>query len=127
MTPEDIEQWLVALDDADEQSTVTIVAFHANDYQPRLRINSYRSDYVKALPETISGGFPSAPVILGTDGFGRSETREALRNHFEVDARFIALAALGALRQDGKIEGSVVAKAMKDFGIAEDKKNPFNS
>ncbi|PCI37189.1 MAG: pyruvate dehydrogenase (acetyl-transferring), homodimeric type [Elusimicrobia bacterium] len=85
------------------------------------------TDYVKALPASITTGFPRVPVTLGTDGFGRSETREALRNHFEVDARFIALGALGALRRDGEIEGSVVAAAMKDFGIEEDKKDPFIS
>ncbi len=85
------------------------------------------SDYVKALPASISSGFPRTPIMLGTDGFGRSETREALRDHFEVDSRFIALSALSALRNDGKIEGKFVSQAMKDFGIAEDKKDPFIS
>jgi len=82
------------------------------------------SDYVKALPESIARWFPKAPVSLGTDGFGRSESREALRDFFEVDARFIVLGALSALSEEGKIEKSVVIKAMKDFGIDPDKPNP---
>ena len=82
------------------------------------------SDYVKALPESIARWFPKAPVSLGTDGFGRSESREALRDFFEVDARFIVLGALNALSEEGKIEDSVIKKAMKDFKIDPDKPNP---
>ena len=55
------------------------------------------SDYVKALPDSVSRWFPGKPVSLGTDGFGRSDSREALRDFFEVDARFIVLGALSAL------------------------------
>ena len=82
------------------------------------------SDYVKALPESIARWFPNPPVALGTDGFGRSESREALRDHFEVDARFIALGALSALAREGQIEYDVVKKAMKSFEIDPDKANP---
>jgi pyruvate dehydrogenase E1 component len=85
------------------------------------------SDYVKALPESIARWFPKAPVSLGTDGFGRSESREALRDFFEVDARFIVLAALNALCEEGKIDDTVVKKAMKDFKIDPDKPNPVYS
>ena len=53
---------------------------------------------------------------LGTDGFGRSEGRAALRDFFEVDAKHIVLATLGDLARDGKIEASVVQKAIKDLG-----------
>lgn len=82
------------------------------------------SDYVKTLPESIARWFPKTPVSLGTDGFGRSESREALRDFFEVDARFIVLGALSALAEEGKIEETVVITAMKDFDIDPDKPNP---
>jgi len=82
------------------------------------------SDYVKALPESIARWFPNPPVALGTDGFGRSESREALRDHFEVDARFIVLGALGALAREGEIDVAVVTKAMKDLKIDPEKANP---
>ena len=82
------------------------------------------SDYVKALPESIARWFPNPPVSLGTDGFGRSETREALRDHFEVDYRFIALGALSALAGEGQIENDAVVQAMKDLDIDPAKPNP---
>ncbi len=85
------------------------------------------SDYVKALPDSISRWFPRPPVSLGTDGFGRSETREALRNFFEVDARFITLATLNALAGEKLIEPGVVQQAMIDLGIDPDKSNPMSS
>ena len=83
------------------------------------------SDYVKALPESIARWFPNPPISLGTDGFGRSESREALRDHFEVDYRFIALGALSALAREGQIECEVVAQAMKDLKIDPAKPNPI--
>ena len=83
------------------------------------------SDYVKALPESIARWFPNPPVALGTDGFGRSETREALRDHFEVDYRFIALGALSALAREGQIEYDAVVQAMKDLKIDPAKPNPI--
>ena len=83
------------------------------------------SDYVKALPESIARWFPRPPVSLGTDGFGRSEGREALRDIFEVDARFITLGALSALAREGQIEYSVVEKAMQDLDIDPDKSDPL--
>jgi pyruvate dehydrogenase E1 component len=83
------------------------------------------TDYLKALPNLISKWVPRRLAALGTDGFGRSESREALRNFFEVDARFIALATLHELLQDGKIEAAVVEKAIKDLGIDVEKPNPL--
>ena len=83
------------------------------------------SDYVKALPESIARWFPNPPVSLGTDGFGRSETREALRDHFEVDYRFIALGALSALAREGQIENDVVVQAMQDLEIDPARPNPI--
>jgi pyruvate dehydrogenase E1 component len=83
------------------------------------------TDYLKALPNLISKWTPRRLAALGTDGFGRSEGREALRNFFEVDARFITLATLRELLQEGKIEPSVVEKAVKELEIDVEKANPL--
>jgi pyruvate dehydrogenase E1 component len=85
------------------------------------------SDYLKTLPNMISKWMPRRLASLGTDGFGRSEGRASLRDFFEVDSRFITLAALHELHADGKIERSVVDKAIKDLGIKPDKLNPVIS
>ena len=82
------------------------------------------SDYVKALPDTIDRWMPRRLTSLGTDGFGRSEGRAALRDHFEVDAKHIVVAALEALSRDGKVKVADVQKAIKDLGINPDKLNP---
>jgi pyruvate dehydrogenase E1 component len=82
------------------------------------------SDYVKALPETVSKWVPGRLHTLGTDGYGRSETRQALRDFFEVDHRYIVLATLTALANDKKIKMDVVKKAMKELEINPDKLNP---
>jgi len=63
-------------------------------------------------------------VALGTDGFGRSESRENLRNHFEVDAKHIVLATLSALMREGKVKADVVKGAIKELGINPEKPNP---
>ncbi len=83
------------------------------------------SDYVRALPESIGRFVPGRFVTLGTDGFGRSETREALRDFFEVDWRWIVAGALSALAAEGKIEADVVVHAMNEFGIDPERGNPL--
>ena len=83
------------------------------------------TDYLKALPNMVSKWLPRRLAALGTDGFGRSDGREALRNFFEVDSRFIVLATLYELMQDGKIESAVVEKAIQDMGIDAEKANPL--
>src|ERR1700694_5842623 len=85
------------------------------------------SDYLKTLPNMISKWMPRRLASLGTDGFGRSEGRASLREFFEVDSRFITLATLHELFVDGKIERSVLDKAIKDLGIHADKPNPVVS
>ncbi len=82
------------------------------------------SDYIKALPESVSRWCPRPLVALGTDGFGRSEGRRQLRDFFEVDSRFIALAALNALAREGKIKPQIVAKAIKELEIDPEKADP---
>jgi len=77
------------------------------------------TDYVRALPELIRAFVPRRYVTLGTDGFGRSDTRRALRSFFEVDRESIVIAALKALVDDGAIKDSVLRAAVKKYGRAE--------
>ncbi|MGC1654987.1 MAG: hypothetical protein WA722_19375, partial [Candidatus Sulfotelmatobacter sp.] len=70
---------------------------------------------------------PGQLVSLGTDGFGRSENRVALRDFFEVDAKHIVLATLGALAREKKIGLDVVKQAVRDLGIDAEKLNPATS
>jgi pyruvate dehydrogenase E1 component len=82
------------------------------------------SDYVKAMPDSISQWLPRPLVSLGTDGFGRSEGRAALRDFFEVDARYVTLATLVALLRDKKIKADLVQRAIKELEINPDKAHP---
>jgi pyruvate dehydrogenase E1 component len=82
------------------------------------------SDYMKVLPQSISQWMPRPLVALGTDGFGRSENRAALRDFFEVDAKHVVLATLHALAREKQLDLSVVKQAVKDLGISPEKANP---
>jgi pyruvate dehydrogenase E1 component len=83
------------------------------------------SDYLKALPASMAQWMPSPFDFLGTDGYGRSSNREGLRDFFEVDARYIALAALRSLWKQGHVKEKALVQAVKDFGIDPDKRNPL--
>lgn len=85
------------------------------------------TDYIRLYAEQIRPYVPNKYVVLGCDGFGRSDTREALRNHFEVDRRWVTVAALSALAADGKIEKEKVAAAMVKYGIDPNKPNPLHA
>jgi pyruvate dehydrogenase E1 component len=82
------------------------------------------SDYMKALPATVAQWFPGPLHCLGTDGFGRSDSRERLRDFFEVDARYIVLAALKQLEATAAVPADTVARAIIDLNIDPDKLNP---
>ncbi len=82
------------------------------------------SDYMKVLPASVARWIPGPLHCLGTDGFGRSDGRDQLRDFFEVDARYITLAALNELALRGDIKSSVVSKAVGDLGIDPGKLNP---
>jgi pyruvate dehydrogenase E1 component len=85
------------------------------------------SDYVRAWPQ-LAGVYLDAPfTALGTDGFGRSDTRAALRGFFEVDRQPIALAALDALRRQGRIDAAVCAQALRRYGLAAEAAAPWNA
>jgi pyruvate dehydrogenase E1 component len=83
------------------------------------------SDYMKTVADQVRQWIPGPYVALGTDGFGRSDDREALRGFFEVDRRWIALAALKGLADAGKIDIATVAQAIGQFGIDPSKPNPL--
>jgi pyruvate dehydrogenase E1 component len=83
------------------------------------------SDYVKALAEQVAPFVPGEMFALGTDGMGRSATRPDLRRHFEVDAECVVIATLYQLSQEGKIDASEVAKAIKDLGVNPEKTAPL--
>ena len=82
---------------------------------------SPRPTMFAALAEQISEWVPGGLYALGTDGMGRSESRGALRRHFEVDAECITLATLYQLKKQGKCDGQCVANAVKDLGIDPEK------
>jgi pyruvate dehydrogenase E1 component len=84
------------------------------------------SDYVKLFADQIRPFIPKGRTysVLGTDGFGRSDFRAKLREHFEVDRHFVVLATLKALVEDGTMDAKVVAQAIKKYNINSDKKNP---
>lgn len=82
------------------------------------------TDYMKLFAEQIRNFIPASEFrVLGTDGFGRSDSRENLRHHFEVDASYVVVAALGELAKRGCIGTDTVAKAINKFGIDADKVN----
>ncbi|MGX2956284.1 pyruvate dehydrogenase (acetyl-transferring), homodimeric type [Ursidibacter arcticus] len=84
------------------------------------------TDYMKLYAEQIRAYVPSKHYhVLGTDGFGRSDSRENLREHFEVDARYVVVAALSQLAKEGTVETKVVADAITKFGLNVDRINPL--
>jgi len=83
------------------------------------------TDYVRGFAEQIRAFVPNRYVVLGTDGFGRSDTRENLRHFFEVDRRWIAVAALNALADDGVLPKSRVAEAIAKYELDPSKPNPM--
>jgi pyruvate dehydrogenase E1 component len=85
------------------------------------------SDYLKVMADQVFRWVPGGLYSLGTDGFGRSDTREALRRFFEVDAESITIAVLYRLSQQGKIKPARVAKALEELSLNPEKLNPMTS
>ncbi len=83
------------------------------------------SDHVRALPEQLRSYIPGDYFVLGTDGMGRSETREALRRHFEIDGESITIATLYRLAKAGALKMTDVAKAIKELDYNPEKANPL--
>jgi len=84
------------------------------------------TDYMMSYSDQIREFVPDTYKVLGTDGFGRSDSREKLRHFFEVDAKFIVLAALTELRARGLIEAKLITAFMKKEGIDQNKPNPLS-
>jgi pyruvate dehydrogenase E1 component len=83
------------------------------------------SDYMRALPEQILPVLGERLLALGTDGFGRSDTRKALRRFFEIDAESVAVAALYKLAEFGRLDRAVVKDAIGKFGLDAEKAAPW--
>ena len=83
------------------------------------------TDYVKLYADQIRAFVPRRYVVLGTDGFGRSATRKALRRHFEVDRYYVVVAALKALAEEGALPAKTVKQAIKQYGLDPEKPNPL--
>jgi pyruvate dehydrogenase E1 component len=82
------------------------------------------SDNMKVVPDQVAPWVPGGLTTLGTDGFGRSDTRERLRRFFEVDAECTVVATLYALALKGQVERQLVARAIKDLGVNPEKVFP---
>jgi pyruvate dehydrogenase E1 component len=83
------------------------------------------SDYVRNVAEQIRNFVPATYTVLGTDGFGRSDTRKQLRKHFEVNSNYVTVATLKTLADEGTIPASRVKDAIKKYGIRINKPNPL--
>ncbi len=84
------------------------------------------TDYIKTVADQIRQWIPGRYAVLGTDGYGRSDSRAELRRFFEVDRHYVAITALKALADDGKIDKQTVTDAMLSFGIDPEKPNPLS-
>lgn len=104
-----------------EAETALVTSSLAPGFGPVVAV----SDYVRAVPEMISRFVPRPYAVLGTDGFGRSDTREALRSFFEVDAPSIVVTVLSELAADGAIEATTVAEAIAHYDLKPDSTAPW--
>jgi pyruvate dehydrogenase E1 component len=115
----DVERWNML--HPDQELRVPFVRQCVGD-KPSIFVAA--SDYVKTLPDAISRWLPGPLIALGTDGFGRSEDRAALRDFFEVDARYVVLGTLTLLARAGEISFDDVEEAISDLEIDREKANP---
>ncbi|MDC7233691.1 MAG: pyruvate dehydrogenase (acetyl-transferring), homodimeric type [Spirochaetales bacterium] len=83
------------------------------------------TDYIRAYPEQIRRLIPNSLTVLGTDGYGRSDTREQLRRFFEMDRYYIAVNALKGLADQGDLDATVVSEALKKYNLDSEKPNPM--
>ena len=115
----DVERWnLLHPDAAPRQSYVTeVLTGHAGPVVAA-------TDYIKAYADQIRQWVPGRYRVLGTDGFGRSDTRAKLRQFFEVNRYYVAVATLKALTEEGIVDAGKVSEAMSKYGIDPDKPNP---
>jgi pyruvate dehydrogenase E1 component len=115
----DVERWNL-LHPGDEARVPWVSALLAETEGPFVAA----TDYMRTVPDQIRQWVPGRYVVLGTDGYGRSDSREALRGFFEVDRRYVALAALKVLADEGQLDMATVRSALQRFGIDPGKPNP---
>ena len=113
------ERWNM-LHPAETPKTPHVVELLAKEQGPFVAV----SDNLRLVPGQIAEWVPGGMTILGTDGFGRSDTRERLRRFFEVDAESTVIATLWALAKQGKVERKLVAQAIKELGVDPEKVFP---
>ncbi len=118
----DTQRWNLLNPDKDER-----VPYVAQVLNGESGVFVAASDYMKLLPAMLAQWVPGPLTVLGTDGYGRSETRTALRDFFEVDSRHIAFATLSALAREKRFAMAELKKARKDLGIDPAKQNPLFS
>ncbi len=116
------DRWNLLHPDQEPRKPYVVRIFEGDD-RPIVAV----SDYMKLVPDMISRWLPGRLFTLGTDGFGRSDTREALRRFFEVDAECVVIAALGQLSQRGKVDRGVVKRAIDELGVDPSKLDPLIS
>ncbi len=114
------ERWN-RLHPADEPKVPLFTARLADGAGPVVAI----TDFMKAVADQVAPYSPRRFESLGTDGMGRSDTREALRKHFEIDTGHLVVATLATMARDGDVDGSVVAEAMERYGIDSESPNPW--
>lgn len=119
---QDIERWNILNADKKPKTNYIQECFGDDDGGIYVAV----CDYIKAVPDTVSKWFPKHFVTLGTDGFGRSDNREMLRHHFEVDSNYIVYTSVVELYREGIVDKKVVNKAKKACGIDVKKPNPIN-
>jgi len=117
----DVERWNML--NPDKPQKKSIIQTTIQDKESPIIAST---DYMKAFAEQIASYLPNRFNALGTDGFGRSDSREALRKFFEIDRYYIVVAALYSLANTGKIDKSLVSKAIKKYKIDPKKINPVN-
>jgi len=115
----EVERWNM-LHPNDDPRVPYITQVLGNDDAPVVS----STDYMKCHSDQVREYVPATFTTLGTDGFGRSDTREKLREFFEVDRRYVTIAALHALSMDGEMDKPTVAKAVQQYAIDPDKPNP---
>jgi pyruvate dehydrogenase E1 component len=118
----DVERWNRLHPDAEQR-----VAYVRQCLDPTEGPIVAATDYMKAVPDMVTRWIDRPYTVLGTDGFGRSDTREALRTHFEVNAEHIAYAALYSLCLDGKSTPDELIRAIAELGIDPERVNPLNA
>jgi pyruvate dehydrogenase E1 component len=105
----------------DKKQRVSYVAECLKDSKGPVIVST---DYMKSFAEQIQRFVPNTFVALGTDGYGRSDSREALRDFFEVDRNYIVVTTLKALSDEGKLPAKKVAEAVKKYKLNPNKPNP---